>query len=97
MNVPYDITVRELNNRFTSITGAGGHRFQYRFYDEELEYDRNLRYYSIKDDDCIETNFLARGGGGEHACPYGCGRKIPDNYKGCTELLKDFPNYFKKK
>ena len=43
MNVPYDITVRELNNRFTEITGAGGHRFQYRFYDEELEYDRNFK------------------------------------------------------
>ena len=31
---------------------------------------------------------------GSHICPYGCGREIPDNYKGCTELLKDQPNYF---
>ena len=29
-----------------------------------------------------------------HICPYGCGRQIPDGYKGCKELLKDFPNYF---
>jgi adenine specific DNA methylase Mod len=32
--------------------------------------------------------------GGEHICPYGCGRYIPNEYKGCTELLKDQPNYF---
>ena len=32
--------------------------------------------------------------GGEHICPYGCGRYIPDEYKGCTELLAVQPNYF---
>ena len=32
--------------------------------------------------------------GGEHICPYGCGRLIPDEYKGCTELLQAKPNYF---
>ena len=32
--------------------------------------------------------------GGEHICPYGCGRYIPDEYKGCTELLAARPNYF---
>ena len=32
---------------------------------------------------------------GVHICPYGCGRRIPNAYKGCTELLKDHPNYFK--
>ena len=32
--------------------------------------------------------------GGEHICPYGCGRLIPDKYKGCTELLQAKPNYF---
>jgi hypothetical protein len=30
-----------------------------------------------------------------HICPYGCGRLTPNAYKGCTELLKDHPNYFK--
>ena len=34
------------------------------------------------------------GGGPEHICPYGCGRMIPDGYKGCTELLQERPNYF---
>ncbi len=32
--------------------------------------------------------------GGLHICPYGCGRFIPDEYKGCTELLQAKPNYF---
>ena len=31
---------------------------------------------------------------GGHICPYGCGRLIPDEYKGCTELLQAKPNYF---
>ena len=34
------------------------------------------------------------GGGSFHICPYGCGRSIPDDFKGCTELLKCYPNYF---
>ena len=32
--------------------------------------------------------------GGEHICPYGCGKYIPNEYKGCTELLAAQPNYF---
>ncbi len=41
------------------------------------------------------SNFLdfIHLGGGKHICPYGCGRMIPDGYQGCTELLKEFPNY----
>ena len=35
-----------------------------------------------------------RYSGGEHICPYGCGRSIPDEYKGCTQLLAALPNYF---
>ena len=37
---------------------------------------------------------LMKYAGGEHICPYGCGRLIPDEYKGCTELLQAKPNYF---
>ena len=33
------------------------------------------------------------GGGSFHICPYGCGRNIPDCFKGCTELLEFNPNY----
>ena len=32
-------------------------------------------------------------GGNFHICPYGCGRNIPDGFKGCTELLQFNPNY----
>ena len=39
-------------------------------------------------------NEVIAGGGPEHICPYGCGRMIPDGYKGCTELLQERPNYF---
>ena len=97
LDIPNDITVRELNDRYTRIIGAGGYRFQYKFNGELLIYDRDLSYYDIEDYDCLVVNNGIIGGGGEHTCPYGCGRKIPDNYKGCTELLKDFPNYFDNK
>ena len=32
-----------------------------------------------------------------HICPYGCGRQIPDEFKGCTELLAEYPDYFELK
>jgi hypothetical protein len=33
-------------------------------------------------------------GYGFHTCPYGFGRPKPDAFKGCTELLQAFPDYF---
>ena len=53
--------------------------------------------YGIKEYDKIYYKEIASGGGPlstTHICPYGCGRQIPDDYKGCTELLKAIPNYF---
>ena len=82
LDVPNYITVRELNDRYTRTIGVGGYRFQYEFGGDLLQYDRQLCHYDIEDDDCIETNEIIARGGGEHTCPYGCGRKIPDNYKG---------------
>ena len=46
-----------------------------------------MRIYFVKK---LEMHYS----GGEHICPYGCGRFIPDEYKGCTELLAAQPNYF---
>ena len=34
------------------------------------------------------------GNYGFHVCPYGCERPIPNAFKGCTELLQAYPNYF---
>ena len=42
---------------------------------------------------CWENKF-GKGGYRFHTCPYGWGRPIPDSFKGCTELLTAFPNYF---
>ena len=30
----------------------------------------------------------------KHISPYGCGRMIPDDFRGCKELLRVYPNYF---
>ena len=40
-------------------------------------------------------NRFGNGDYGFHTCPYGCGRPIPNSFKGCTELLAVFPDYFK--
>ena len=74
--------------------------FQYFYHGKVLDNGRDLSDYGIKDIDIIEfiDSNEYRGGGGEgggsHICPYGCGRQIPDGYKGCTELLQAQPNYF---
>ena len=39
-------------------------------------------------------NKFGDGNYGFHTCPYGCGRPIPNAFKGCTELLEAYPNYF---
>ncbi len=73
--------------------------FQYFYHGKVLDNGRDLSDYGIKDMDIIEfidSNEYRGGGegGGSHICPYGCGRQIPDGYKGCTELLQAQPNYF---
>ena len=47
LDVPYDITVKELNKRYTRIIGVGSPRFHYLYDDQVLNYDEYLRYYGI--------------------------------------------------
>ena len=47
-------------------------------------------FCGFRSDTCLDFTQL---GGGKHICPYGCGRMIPDQYHGCSELLRDCPNY----
>ena len=54
--------------------------------------DRKVKYIIKRGGGKIQ--FLKKFTGGEHICPYGCGRLIPNEYKGCTELLQANPNYF---
>ena len=89
-------TIFELKKRYAKMINEGSYSFlQFTFCGEDLKDNKTLDYYEIKDGDVIFFNERVRGGGG-HICPYGCGRIIPDNYKGCTELLKDDPQYFSK-
>ena len=89
LEVPKNITIRELDERYCNSVG-GKLGMEFLFCGEILENGRKLSEYEIEDNDVI----LYTGGLGSHLCPYGCGRQIPDGYKGCTELLKYDPNYF---
>jgi hypothetical protein len=101
LEVPEDIPIFKMDEKFCKTSGYPMRQhLQYLYDGEVLDYDRDLSDYGIKDRDIIrviDRNDI-RGGGGEgdgsHICPYGCGRQIPNGYKGCTELLQAIPNYF---
>ena len=101
IEVPEYISVFEMHEIFCKTSGYPMRQhLQYLYRGKVLDYDSDLSDYGIKDRDIIEfidrNEYRAGGGegGGSHICPYGCGRQIPDGYKGCTELLQAKPNYF---
>ena len=63
---------------------------------EVMRDEFNLSDNEVENGDIIIAMKPPQEAGG-HICPYGCGREIPDNYKGCTELLREHPNFFKSK
>ena len=91
LHVSEDLTFREVKEKYYSALGDFT-SVEFLCNGEVPKDEERLCDYDVEDDDIITA--IPQGGGG-HICPYGCGRKIPDNYKGCTELLKDHPNYFK--
>ena len=96
LHVSEDLTFREVKEKYYSALGDFTD-VQFKLKHGVVPKDRKrLCDYDIEDGDVIIAIMahIIPGGGG-HICPYGCGREIPDNYKGCTELLKDHPNYFK--
>ena len=93
LNISDDLTIREVKEKYYTALGDF-RRVNFKYDGENLQDNKRLYDYRIEDDDCIVSGLVTRGGGGVHICPYGCGREIPDNYKGCTELLKDHPDYF---
>ena len=92
LEVPYNITIRELKER-CHISNINIVDIDFFFNGEILENDDSLSDYKIEEGSWII--FLGDFNGGKHKCPYGCGRMIPDDYKGCTQLLRDYPDYFK--
>ena len=93
IEIQNDITIIDLKKKCKLAS-----RFCHFFYRGKILEDyKRVCDYGIKEYDKIYYEEYASGGGPlptTHICPYGCGRQIPDDYKGCTELLKDIPNYF---
>ena len=101
LEVPEDIPIFKMDEKFCKTSGYPMRQhLQYFYHGEVLDYGSDLSDYGIKDRDIIyvidRNEYRAAGGEGDgsHICPYGCGRQIPDGYKGCTELLQAQPNYF---
>ena len=93
LHVSEDLTFKEVKEKYYSALGDFT-SVQFLYNGEVPKDEKRLCDYDVEDDDIITAIPRSKGGGG-HICPYGCGREIPDNYKGCSELLKDHPNYFK--
>ena len=96
LHVSEDLTFREVKEKYYSALGDFT-SVEFLYHGEVPKDEKRLCDYDVEDDDIIVAMDIPpfQWGGGGHICPYGCGREIPDNYKGCTELLKDHPNYFK--
>ncbi len=85
--IPNDMKIRDLKQEYQEASPFGF--FIYR--GKKLDDNKRLCDYGIKKKDRIR---YIDPGPTTHICPYGCGRQIPDDYKGCTELLQAKPNYF---
>ena len=104
LEVPKDITIRELSKEYSKYIGFMSNKFIFKFDGQVLRFELKLSDYDIEEDDIIVSipGIPAVGGGGPtrdcpgptHVCPYGCGRQIPNDFKGCTELLKAIPDFY---
>ena len=97
IEIQNNITIKDLKRKCKRFSPFGGFFGDFFCNEEILEDYKRVYDYDIEENDLIYCGKLYSGGGPlptTHICPYGCGRQIPDNYKGCTELLKDIPNYF---
>ena len=102
LNVANDITIKKLNDEYCKYSRLRRQNSRFVLDGEELRYERKLSDYDIEDGDIIFARPLCLAGGvptrdcpgPTHVCPYGCGRQIPNDFKGCTELLKEIPNFF---
>lgn len=96
VEIPNDITIEELKRE---CLGRNTPLF---YYERLLEDNDRISTYGIKDGDVIYVGrpkpkklmMTYSDSRSTHVCPYGCGRQIPDGYKGCSELLQAEPNYF---
>ena len=96
------ITIRELAFKYSGkYIDFKSNNIRFIFDGMNLEFERTLSDYDIEDGDVIRVfeEYIAGGPtrdcpGPTHVCPYGCGRQIPNDFKGCTELLNAIPNFF---
>ena len=96
-DIPRDMHIWKLKEMIKERIGCEFDEFELLFKTRILnDFDKTLEFYGVKNRNRIRLIGRAVAGGGdpEHLCPYGCGRMIPDKFKGCTELLQAYPNYF---
>mgnify|MGYP002626634555 CR=1 FL=1 len=110
LEIPNDITIKELKYEYLERIGFSPHchLFHRGILNDDAEIstygikngdriyveDEYEKMYIQKIESSMEREKAERLKNSTHLCPYGCGRQIPDKYKGCSELLQAEPNYF---
>ena len=110
LDVPENITIEELRDEFFPRIGLSNYRGPIIHNGEEIvggrlsDYDIEDGDKIIVFDDDYKEKMLGEDkftaivreikNESTHICPYGCGRQVPNEFKGCTELLQARPNYY---
>ena len=102
VEIPNDITIEELKREYIKRNIRMFNYGRLFYYERLLDDNDRISTYGIKDGDIISVGRPMQrkkmmtycDNRSTHVCPYGCGRQIPDGYKGCSELLQAEPNYF---
>ena len=110
LDVPENITIEELRDEFFPEIGLPYYRgpiihhgntiFGGRLSDYDIEDGDKIIVFDddYKEKMLGEDKFTAIvreiKNESTHICPYGCGRQVPNEFKGCTELLQARPNYY---
>lgn len=107
LDVPENITIEELRDEIglpdyrgpiihhgKKIYGGRLSDYDIKDGDKIIVLDDDYKEKMLGKDEIIAIGVREIKNESTHICPYGCGRQVPNEFKGCTELLQARPNYY---
>ena len=76
LDIPTDITIKEMSDRFCKIAGLGGQNVLYHFCGEILRFNKRISDYGIEDMDVIICHRRIVGGSDFHLYSYKTEKQI---------------------